>query len=221
MIKISNRLESLVPYIDSDDKVMDVGCDHALLDIYLVQMGLLNHIYVGDVNANALENGKLNIEKYELEKNITTILSYGIEKINSLDVDTLVISGMGSKTIIDILKSPNLNRIYKLILQSNNNHDELRRFLASENFMIVREEIIEDGKKTYINIIALRSSRPVTYSEEEYEFGPILITDPKNLDYFRSLYASYENIVLASGSDEIREKLHILEDIIKKLESCL
>ena len=126
MIKISERLKSLVKYVHPDDKVMDVGCDHAILDIFLVQAGILKTIHVGDVNPNALENGKENIEKYELNNNVFPILSYGIEKINEIDVDTLIISGMGSKNIIDILSSPNLDRVFKLILQSNNNHNDLR-----------------------------------------------------------------------------------------------
>jgi tRNA (adenine22-N1)-methyltransferase len=57
MVKLSKRLNSLVKYVYEGDIVMDVGCDHALLDIYLVQNGILNSAYVCDVNANALQNG--------------------------------------------------------------------------------------------------------------------------------------------------------------------
>ena len=95
MIKISDRLNSLAKYIFSEDKVMDVGCDHALLDIYLVQAGIVDKIYACDVNENALQNGINNIEKYELNSNIIPVLSYGIEKANTIDVNTVVISGMG------------------------------------------------------------------------------------------------------------------------------
>jgi len=218
MIKISNRLKSLAKYIFEDDKIMDVGCDHALLDIYLVQAGLTDKIYVGDVNANALQNGIDNIERYELTTRIIPILSYGIEKVGQLDVNTLIISGMGSKNIIDILSSPNLDKIYKLILQSNNNHAELRRFLMEKGFIIYAEEIIEDGKKTYINIIAGRDYKPVSYTDAEIEFGPILIKDKDNLEYFMSLYATYESIYDVSNSEYIKTKLYYLDNIIKSLE---
>ena len=219
MIKISDRLKSLTKYILPDDKVMDVGCDHAMLDIFLVQSGLLKKIYVGDVNANALENGKKNIEKYELSANIFPILSYGIEKISDLDVDTLILSGMGTKTIVDILSSPNLDKVYKLILQSNNNWGDLRRFLTSKGFNIFFEEVIPDGKKTYINIIAGRDYTVETYKDIEYEFGPKLIKDPRNLAYFESIYSSYEEIYYNSHSDEIKQKLVFLEEIIASLKN--
>lgn len=217
MIKISNRLESLVKYVNPLDQVIDVGCDHALLDIFLVQSKIVNHIYVSDVNQNALDNGKNNIEKYELQNNITPVLSYGIEKINNFDVDTIIISGMGSKTIIDILSSPNLNKIYKLILQSNNNYGDLRRFLKEKNYKIIEEEIVKDGKKTYINIIALKSKIMFDYDAKELEFGPILIKNAQNIDYFKEVLGSYERIAYASGNDELKEKVKMLEEIIEDL----
>ncbi|HBA37480.1 MAG TPA: hypothetical protein DCY94_02025 [Firmicutes bacterium] len=218
MIKISSRLSSLIKYIHPEDKIMDVGCDHAILDIYLVQAGVVKNIYVGDVNPNALANGKENIEKYELSANIFPILSYGIEKISEYDIDTLIISGMGAKTIVDILDSPNLDRVYKLILQANNNYAELRRFLASKNYQIVLEEIVVDGKKTYVNIVALKSSKEISYSEVEYELGPIFSKDSVNLEYFKNLLEINRSIYYASHSDEVREKIKYLEETIERLE---
>lgn len=219
MIKISERLKSLVKYVAPNDKVMDVGCDHALLDIYLIESGILTKIYVGDVNPNALQNGKENIEAHELSSNIFPILSYGIEKANELDVDTLIISGMGSKTIIEILSSPNLDRIYKLILQSNNNHAELRRFLSDNYFDIIYEEVVNDGKKTYINIIAIRDYEKKEYTDKEIEFGPKLINNPNYLDYFTNLYRQTEEIYYRSKSDDSKRKLNFLEEIIKDLKN--
>ena len=217
MIKISKRLESLAKFVEHGDKVIDVGCDHAYLDIYLVQMGISDKIYVCDVNANALQNGIDNIEKYELSANITPIHGYGIEKAVYYDVDTLIISGMGAKNMIEIMSSPYLNRFYKLILQSNNNHDELRKFLAKSGFSIVFEEIVEDAKKTYINIVAINANQQIEYTETEYDFGPILIKDRNNLNYFKELLESYNDIIIYSKDDELRSKIQRLEKVIENL----
>ena len=35
MIKLSKRLEKIAELVEKDDTVLDIGCDHALLDIYL------------------------------------------------------------------------------------------------------------------------------------------------------------------------------------------
>lgn len=219
MIKISNRLKSLTKYLFNDDIIMDVGCDHALLDIYLVQAGLAKKIYVCDVNPNALQNGINNIEKYDLVDKVIPILGFGIERANEYNINTLVISGMGSSNIIEILSGPNTALIYKLVLQSNNNHYELRKYLTSIGFNIVEEEIVPDSKKEYINIVALRDYKNTKYTEIEYEFGPILTKKKENLEYFKKLKESLEDIVLKNNSDETREKIKMLSSIIASLET--
>ena len=37
MIKLSKRLEAISSLIPNNSKIIDVGCDHGLLDIYLYQ----------------------------------------------------------------------------------------------------------------------------------------------------------------------------------------
>ena len=41
MTKISNRLKSIVKFVEKKDSVVDVGCDHGLLSIYLVENELV------------------------------------------------------------------------------------------------------------------------------------------------------------------------------------
>lgn len=219
MIKISNRLKSLVKYVHPDDIIMDVGCDHALLDIFLVQNNIINKVYVCDVNPNALQNGIENIKRNNLEDNIIPVLGYGIEKAGYFNIDTLIISGMGSKNIISILDSPNLDRVYKLILQSNNNHYELRKDLVSKGFSIIIEEVIKDGKKTYINIIAGRERFPKKYTEEELEFGPILIKNKENLDYFKDLREDMIRVYEKSGAIKLKDDIISLNKIIEDLSN--
>lgn len=217
MIKISKRLESLAKYVTSNDRIMDVGCDHALLDIYLVDREYIKKIYVCDVNPNALQNGIANIEKYDMDKKVIPVLGYGIERINEFDVNTLIISGMGSKNIVEILSSPNVKKIYKLILQSNNNHYELRKFLMDEQFSIVDEEIVEDGKKSYINIVALRDYYAPKYTEVELEFGPILMGRIENISYFEDLLAKSKAIFEKNKTEAMKTRIAELETIISSL----
>jgi len=62
---ISNRLKSLAKYVNINDKAIDVGCDHALLDIYLVKNNIVNNIIVSDVSKSAIDAGINNIKKYK------------------------------------------------------------------------------------------------------------------------------------------------------------
>ena len=64
-----------------DSFCLDVGCDHALLDIYLSQEKGCECI-ASDVNANALDQAKYNISRFHV-KNVTTILTMLHFKISS------------------------------------------------------------------------------------------------------------------------------------------
>ena len=64
-MKISKRLKSLAGLIILDDKVADIGCDHALLDIYMVKNNITEKVFIADVSENALENGIKNVKKYD------------------------------------------------------------------------------------------------------------------------------------------------------------
>ena len=153
---ISSRLKSLVKYVKKNDKVIDIGCDHALLDIYLVKNNIVNDIIVSDVSLNALEQGKENIKKYNVSDKIDARCGNGLEVLKETDnVDTVIISGMGTNTILEILNNDYSYNVKKLIIQSNNDYYELRRDINKLGFIIHQEEVIEDNDKIYINIVTI------------------------------------------------------------------
>ena len=111
MIKLSNRLEAISSLIPNNSKIIDIGCDHGLLDIYLFQKKISKNIIASDINENALNNAKENIKKTKLENFIETRIGNGLDTLKeSDDVDTVIISGMGAHTVVGILK----NNLYKL-----------------------------------------------------------------------------------------------------------
>ena len=167
---ISNRLKSLVKYVKKCDKAIDIGCDHALLDVFLIQNKIVNNIIVSDVSSNALEQGINNIKKYNLSDYIDARVGNGLEVLKDTDnVDTIIISGMGTNTILEILNNKYLYNIKKLIIQSNRDYYELRRDVVKLGFVIKEEEVIEDNGKIYINIVFIRGIKK--YSLEELKYG--------------------------------------------------
>ena len=66
MIKISKRLSSIAKYVKDDSSIVDIGCDHALLDIFLAINNKNIEITASDINPEALKNAKKNIQKYKL-----------------------------------------------------------------------------------------------------------------------------------------------------------
>ena len=128
MNKLSNRLKAIAKFVEKKDSVVDVGCDHGYLSIYLKKVINVKKIIASDINQNALNSAINNIKKSNLD--IETVLSDGIKDVNLKGINTLVISGMGTSTILHILSdSDKLKNINKLLLQSNNDHEDLRKNL--------------------------------------------------------------------------------------------
>ena len=176
-MKLSLRLKSIANLVDSNDVVADIGCDHAYLDIYLVMNNIVPKTLACDINKKALDMGINNIKKYGLEDKIATKLCDGITAI-SKDINTLIISGMGTSTIIKILSNDNVKNINKVITQSNNDYYELRKYMVNNGFYISYEESIFDKDKYYINMVFLRGNK--NYSSKELRFGTMMF----NKDYY-------------------------------------
>lgn len=152
-MKISKRLLAIADLIDDNSNVIDVGCDHALLDIFLVKNRNNVNCIATDISSKAIEKAKENVQKYNAN-NITLIVSNGLENIEIKSSSVLVISGMGTYTIIKILESASLNKIDSIILQTNKNYDLLKQYINKINYQIVCEMMVDD-KKNY-NIIKLK-----------------------------------------------------------------
>ena len=179
---LSKRLESLIKYIDKNDKLIDIGCDHGLIDIYLVKNNIINSIIISDIHEGALKAGQENVKKHHLEKQIDARLGNGLEVLKQDEViDTVLISGMGTSTILKILNNNYLKNINKLILQSNNNHEELRKEVVKLGFIITDEEFLNKNKKNYINIVFKRGNKK--YKKDELRYGPILIKNEAYLNF--------------------------------------
>ncbi len=217
---ISERLKSLVKYINKKDRVADIGCDHALLSIYLIKNKKCNDIISTDINANALNNAINNISKYKLNNKIKTKLGPGLEPINNENVDTLIISGMGSATIIHMFK--NISKTYKIITQSNNNYYELRKYFTNNGYYIKNEDMVFENNKYYINIVFFPGK--VRYNKKELLFGPLLIKNKKNNKYFSYLLEKYSTIIKKIPLSNIKERINMkirikyLKGIIKNIK---
>lgn len=176
MIKLSKRLLSIANLVDDNSKVVDIGCDHGLVSIYLAMNKQNISIIASDINQNALDNAIKNINKYHLEDKIKVCLSNGLDNIND-EIDTIIISGMGGHTIIDILTNnqEKLNTVNNIIIQSNNDIEYVRRKIVKLGYYIKKEELILD-KNIYYTVILFTKGKK-KYTNKEYYFGPILLKE--------------------------------------------
>ena len=181
MIKISKRLEAIANLVPENTKIVDIGCDHGLLDIYLVQTKKINSLIATDNKKTALTNAKNNIKKYKLNNKIETRLGSGLDIIKEDEIDTIIMSGLGTHTIVGILinNKNKLTNVDTIIIQSNNYIDFLRKKITSIGYYIENEKLVKDAGIIYTIIVFKKGKKH--YSKKDLYFGPILIKENNKL----------------------------------------
>ena len=204
---LNKRLHTLSAFIKDNDIVLDIGCDHGLLGIYLT---LNKNIKVisSDINEKPLIKAKENIKKYNLENKIETRLGDGLETLSS-DINTVVISGMGGLNIINILKDikkyPNIK---KLVLSPNSDFKEMRKSITKNGFKINKETMVFDHNKYY-----LISEFIIGKEKTDYYFGKLDLNDDVVKKYYQYIYETNLRIVNELGdSNNIKKEALIKEN---------
>ena len=151
MNKLSKRLEVVASFVNDNSKVIDIGCDHGLLSIYLVNKYKNVKVIASDINENALSSAITNIKKEKLENRIETRLGSGLDVVKADEIDTIVIAGMGANTIVGILKysTSKLSNVNDIIIQSNTDLYFLRKNITSLGYYIEDEILVEDKNIIY------------------------------------------------------------------------
>lgn len=174
---LSKRLFSIFSMVEKGSIAADIGCDHGLLSIALIEEGICSHVYACDLRKGPLSRASEAICEKGLEDAITTILCDGIEKVPN-DVDTLIIAGMGFETIQGILERhlEKLSHYRRIIIQSNKHVDDVRRWISNHHYQIEKEDIVEEDH--FYEIVAFSCEIGKTLNEDEILFGLHLENHP-------------------------------------------
>ena len=220
-MKLNDRLKKIGDLVDTNSLCLDIGCDHALLDIYLVKEKNQVKAIASDIAEGPLEKAKENIKKYQVEDKVEIRLGDGLTTYTD-EVDTAIASGIGGRTIIGIFKN-NLKitkKLKQIIISPNNYQMDVRKFFTSIGFYIEDEELVKDGKYIY-QIIKFKKGRK-HYSKKELFFGPILLTKKNKLfkDYF-SRELNSRKIMIDLLPKNFRVKKYKTKKEIKMIEKEL
>lgn len=224
MNKLSKRLTAVSSYVKDNSKVADIGCDHGLLSIYLAKKYPNIKIIASDINEKALNGAIQNIKENKLTTRIDTRLGYGLNPYAKDEVDTIIMSGMGSNTIVGILKysSSKLEKVNTLIIQSNTDLYFLRKNITSIGYYIEDEILVEDKNIIYTIIKFTKGKK--RYHYKELYLGPILLVkggklfEKKNMKELTTLKLIANNITRGHYLYrlKIKRNIHVLEKILRK-----
>lgn len=184
-MKINARLKKIGDLVEANSFCLDVGCDHALLDIYLVRQNKNIRAVASDVKEGPVLQAKKNIEQEKLEEVIEVRLGDGLSTYTK-DIDTVIISGMGGRNIISICKNDmkNFKMVSTYIVSPNNYQEDVKRFFVKNGYYIANEEFVKDKRFIYQIIILKKGKKK--YTKKEFFFGPVFLL--KKGPLFREYY---------------------------------
>ena len=214
-IPLSSRLEAACRFVNSGDRVADVGCDHGYLGIHLLKNNIASFVYASDINEGPLNAAVFNAEKFGVRDKIKFYLSDGVRNIPR-DFDALVCCGMGGDTMISILEAAQWLKEgnYRLILQCQSKRPELRKYLGEHGWFIRNETVLKDGKFLY-TVMEVVYMPGMELTAGGCHFPPALLRNPsKDLPaFYRWVVGGLRMIVDNQGETAHPFKVQALEEL--------
>lgn len=227
-MQLSRRLHAVASLVTPGNRVADIGCDHAYTSIYLAEQGISPYIIAMDVNQGPIDRAKENILKYGFEEQIETRRSDGLAALETGEVNTILIAGMGGTLMIQILseKPEVLFGVKELVLQPQSEIGKVRAMITQNHFLIVKENMIKEDGKYYMMMKAIPSSDIEDKSvfelsrEEHYSYGRQLLEQKHQtlyelLNWERGLNEAILNNLLAEKTENANARRKEIEDKIK------
>ncbi len=215
---ISKRLGAIASMVRRGSKVADVGTDHGLLPIYLIEQDISPFVIATDIGASPAAVARKNVKAAKLESYIDVRVGDGLAPVSPDHADDIVIAGMGGETIAEILsaapwvKDPH----YRLILQPMTHAEAVHAWLLENGFSIREERFLEDAGRGYVLLYA-------EYTNASENTDPLTVwcgalSTEEGRPYFLKCAKHLEKCAAgcaARGSEQEAEELRILA---KKLQ---
>lgn len=232
-VVLSARLQMLANMVTPGNRLVDVGCDHGFLSVYLVQAGLCPGAIAMDVRKGPLAGARRHVEEYGLGDYITLRLSDGLEAYRAGEADTLVCAGMGGRLMERILGEgmDGIKGMQELILQPQSELPQFRAFLGKAGLQVIEEDAVcEEGK--YYFAIKVRPGQNQGRAKtgallQQYDmFGEFLLKGrhPVLLAFLQQRRSYLGRLVAAlekASSDKAKERLKEVQEELTQIERAL
>lgn len=218
-MKLNERLKKIGDLVPLSSYPLDIGCDHALLTIYLIKERSIEKALAADNKEGPLQMAKVNIANYHLEDKIELILADGLDAYRK-GVNVVTISGMGGLTINKIIDKGRkyLKYINTFILSPNNYTIAVKRKLKRYGYYISDEYVVKDKNKIYQIMVFTKGKK--YYSYKKLFLGPVLMTrrEPLVKEYYLNELKMKQQLLKIMPSS-FTSKRRILKREIKYLEA--
>lgn len=178
-MNIGARLETIASLVLPNCMLADIGTDHAYLPVFLLTKNKIKSAIAGDIAAGPCQAATNTVALYGMSEHVQVRLGSGLSVLSPGEVECISIAGMGGSTIVEILNDDIdiAMSAKRLVLQPQTGAPGLRKWLLTNGWVIVKEDLVWENKRLYEIIVAEREIGRKVYSEAELEIGPKLLED--------------------------------------------
>ena len=223
-MKLSERLEMVLSFVEPGESAADVGTDHGHVPVELVRRGIVKKAVAMDVRKGPLSRATENIALAGLSEKIATRLSDGVAKLLPGEADSVVIAGMGGELIIKILENGRhmWDSVSQWVLSPQSEIFKVRRWLLENGFEIRREDmLLEDGKYYTVMDVRRRGSGDADQAADALKGADQADGNAQNAASASGLSGLSEDSRMLYGDYLIRTKNSVLLTYLKEEEEKL
>lgn len=160
-MSLSARLLAVASQVLPGSLVADIGTDQAPLPIYLVRTGICSRVIAVEKNLAPFREADRRVRRADLSGRIDLRWGYGLEVIQPGEIDTVVMAGIGGRTICQILErsAPVTASLNRLILQPMRQVVYLLKWLNAHGWYLQQGDLVAERNHFYEILVAVPGPR--------------------------------------------------------------
>jgi len=225
---LGKRLSAVADLVKPGEVVADIGSDHALLPIYLIQNQIAERVIIGELDDGPYRRAEKAVKASSAWNKIELRQGNGLQILDYGEVQRIILAGMGGDTIVEIL-ADNWEKAASFrayIFQPMSKGAVLRQHLASQGWLVEEERLEEDKGRIFLLLTCRPDDRPYHLNDMECEIGTSILSADTELKrrYIQKYILEYRRIsdnLLGSHLTSNKILAHNYQDKIMRLEALL
>jgi len=222
------RLRVIAELLEPGQPAADIGADHALLSIYLLEQEIAPWVIATELGNGPYQRLYQAVNDSPYADRIEVRQGDGLQPLKPGEVYNVIIAGMGGETIAQILSYDweKAGSFTCFVFQPMSRPGFLRKVLAHQGWEIRDERLVWQNRRFFAMIKVVPGNIPYRLTPLETEAGPILLRqdDPLVQAYRQWLQKKYQRLrksLLGSKTSPNNELLAETEEKLRELEVYL
>ena len=221
------RINAICDCVDKT-VVAEIGADHGYITKQLFEQKKIEFAYLTDISKKCLQKA---VDNFNTNTNCMFCIGNGLQALkreniwinNSKRLDItpqqIIIAGMGGNEIIQILSQIEAKEFSNFVLQPQRNVVELRKFLVDNNYEILSDTMVKEGKIFYNVIKTKKTNQKSSLTLDEIMFGKTNLIHPNKhfVEYLKYEEEKLLNILKNKKVKDIEDKLETIKQIKLKI----